>query len=539
VTAPTHVSFATLIYFALLTSAGVALNLWNGLAIALASLLPDVDTGASVAGRLFPFLSRRIERRFGHRTLTHSLPFTAALAVCLAPLALFDRDLYFLLLVGYVSHPLLDSCTVTGVRLLYPISNARCVFPMDVNVPTRYRIATGGGQERVLLAILLLLCIPAFLMAHQGFARFIRVAQGNIESAVRDFRDFSRSNLVWVECRAHKPLSKETLAGRFEVAGDLDAQTLLVKTPDGELHTLGKEYRAEYVAEHAVCEKGEPASTFVERVDMTGRRVNELPVSGAGEIHLFGSLHIAGEASVPEFHAEFSPVTATGKEIRLNYATPRDLSGQGVDGYQVESGWITIRRIVVRGGCEPETIRLPAEVHDAIELHSEDELLFSCSVGDTLASGDLMAAWEEKGAVKRELQQTELALDALRAAIDEQARDLAVKSERLQSRVRADSLSHRNARRLQAQGLIAAAAVGRIASALEKDLEEIRSLALERKAMDAEHVRKAHSLLDRQSSLRSRMIPGVQRKELRARSAGVVVRLERGEKGLRYSIRKP
>ena len=41
------------------------------------ALLPDIDSQASALGRLFPFISRPLEQRFGHRQLTHSLLLVA------------------------------------------------------------------------------------------------------------------------------------------------------------------------------------------------------------------------------------------------------------------------------------------------------------------------------------------------------------------------------------------------------------------------------------------------------------------------------
>lgn len=47
------------------------------IAVVVASLLPDIDSTQSVIGRIFGLLSERIEHRFGHRTITHSLGFVA------------------------------------------------------------------------------------------------------------------------------------------------------------------------------------------------------------------------------------------------------------------------------------------------------------------------------------------------------------------------------------------------------------------------------------------------------------------------------
>ncbi|MRR13126.1 metal-dependent hydrolase, partial [bacterium] len=119
-TAPTHLTFAEFIYLLLLTTTGIALDVTNAITVGLSSLLPDIDTGASTVGRALPFLSGPIERRFGHRTLTHSLLFCCVLALVCSPVALLEADVYFCLVAGYVSHPFLDTMNVNGIRLFYP-----------------------------------------------------------------------------------------------------------------------------------------------------------------------------------------------------------------------------------------------------------------------------------------------------------------------------------------------------------------------------------------------------------------------------------
>ena len=68
----THVAFASVLYLGGATLFGYRPDWIGWLLAAAASLLPDADLPPSKIGRLFWFLSVPLERRFGHRTLTHS-----------------------------------------------------------------------------------------------------------------------------------------------------------------------------------------------------------------------------------------------------------------------------------------------------------------------------------------------------------------------------------------------------------------------------------------------------------------------------------
>lgn len=181
--ASTHITFAEFIYLLLLTTTGVVLNITNALIIAFVSVLPDIDTAVSIIGKIFLFISRPIERRFGHRTLTHSLIMIAIIAIVEIPIYILKQDIYICTVAGYATHPFLDTATVNGVKLFYPFSKVKCVFPMEVNHPHSYRMQTGGKVDIALSVIFFLGCIPTFFIASQGYERFIRSTQQNIGAA--------------------------------------------------------------------------------------------------------------------------------------------------------------------------------------------------------------------------------------------------------------------------------------------------------------------------------------------------------------------
>ncbi len=174
------------------------------------SLLPDIDSPRSSLGRLLPFISAPIERRWGHRTVTHCLLALAGLGLLLLPLAFLRPACYSALLIGYLSHLLADSATKSGVPLLHPYSGL-CVLPGN----DRYRVLTGSLQEGVLLAVLVLLLALVFPLSKAGGAwKALRYLMATQSAAYQDFRQESGEALLsfkgrWRESR--QPVEGEAL----------------------------------------------------------------------------------------------------------------------------------------------------------------------------------------------------------------------------------------------------------------------------------------------------------------------------------------
>ena len=103
----------------------------------VASTIADIDVPSSLWGRLLKPLSKRINRRFGHRTFTHSLLFMGLLwsvtwIVCSSFAIEAPYPTVFLLAFG--SHLIFDMMTVQGVLLFYPYKKQPCVIPADPNL---------------------------------------------------------------------------------------------------------------------------------------------------------------------------------------------------------------------------------------------------------------------------------------------------------------------------------------------------------------------------------------------------------------------
>lgn len=186
-TAPTHIAFGLLTVASSfsLFSMSFHRNLPAVAGAIIGSLLPDVDSPRSYIGRVMPFASIPIERRWGHRTITHSLLCMFALSVVTLPLLAYQTACYAAILLGYMSHLIADSATKSGVPLFYP-HTAVCVFPGSA----RYRVKTGSllGEGTVLavVVILLLLFMPISNMG--GIWRSFRYLMATPSAAYADYR---------------------------------------------------------------------------------------------------------------------------------------------------------------------------------------------------------------------------------------------------------------------------------------------------------------------------------------------------------------
>jgi inner membrane protein len=135
-TLPNHIAGG--IVFTGVFGAFAGVNILNhpGLIImtVMAATFADIDVPSSIWGRTFKPISKVINRRFGHRTITHSLLFMllgygAVAGACKVLGSEAPYPTVFLL--AYSSHIIFDMMTVQGVPLFYPYNKAPCVIPSD------------------------------------------------------------------------------------------------------------------------------------------------------------------------------------------------------------------------------------------------------------------------------------------------------------------------------------------------------------------------------------------------------------------------
>jgi membrane-bound metal-dependent hydrolase YbcI (DUF457 family) len=199
VTATTHYAFSYL----LCAAAGVEPA--TAAAASLFSLLPDIDHPESTIGRVFRPLSKYIQRKYGHRTVTHSIFAIMFIAAALLPLLLIPRllqwggpfwtGLYAASLLAFSSHIFIDLFNKSGVRIFSPFSQKEYI---SFKTP-QLRVLVSSWQEYLILFIIIFF---AFTVTGEGFSihKAVRnvgkMLYKNYDNAVKDYQEHIERRIV-------------------------------------------------------------------------------------------------------------------------------------------------------------------------------------------------------------------------------------------------------------------------------------------------------------------------------------------------------
>ena len=184
--APTHSIFGIFLTLIILALFGVKLSLhWSILLFAvIGAILPDIDHPTSIIGKIFYPISSRIERKYGHRTITHSLIGWAAASILFALIIIIPslvieslRNWSFSLAprwiaafsISYLSHLILDMFNRRGSQLFWP-DKTRDVIPKNY----KFRMGSGSRSEILVFVIVLMLMFLALPVSKYGIASTMR-----------------------------------------------------------------------------------------------------------------------------------------------------------------------------------------------------------------------------------------------------------------------------------------------------------------------------------------------------------------------------
>jgi inner membrane protein len=321
VIAGTHIAFASALYLA-----GAALfeydtDLIGWALAAAASLLPDTDLPTSRLGRALFFLSTRLERRFGHRTITHSLVAVAAVTVLASPLFLVNPLWAWCVVGGYWSHLWIDMLNIRGADLLWP-SPIRVVLPGNRN----WRMEVGSKAEMVLLIALVVASLALYPVSGLGFRGGLQRLLGNFEMARDSFIEQAGTRWFTLEIEAIDNLTLEHIACDCPVLGTW--QNGLIVLHDGRPRAVGKSpvHHNLYPTTTKLL-AGEPLRVVAHKVDLRDRSLRWLISSTSTSAILTTCPRDVGrEQARPSPRPGPLPAGRfDGKVLQLHYARAQEL----------------------------------------------------------------------------------------------------------------------------------------------------------------------------------------------------------------------
>ncbi len=292
-----------------------------GLAI-LFSFMPDIDIPTSKVGRPLFFISVPLEKRFGHRTITHSLIGVTILAALAYPLYFIKPLWFWAILGGYWSHIQIDMANIRGVDLFWP-SPIRVVMPGKI----KFRLEVGSKAEMIVMCALLVFCVGLYPMSSLGLRGGLHQLLRNFDIARDEYMKVQGNNFYSLELNAIANLTLEHIECLCPILGAW--QGGLIIEYHGKSRAVGEsEVNHNLFPTEAVLIKGEPLRVITQRVNMNGRSlrwlVENLKVNH--EYYLLGELYVDSGLmpSVNDIEL-YHPVMFSGSTVRLHYAKAGDL----------------------------------------------------------------------------------------------------------------------------------------------------------------------------------------------------------------------
>ena len=233
-TAPNHIAGG-------IVFTGIFTSLWNVnifsdpyylAATIFVSLLPDIDTPKSIIGKPFYPISRWLYRKYGHRTITHSLLFCVILTLItyvFEKLNGIEHTHYSqIVFFAYFGHLLLDMFTTTGVPILYPFWKNPCVIPGNV----AYRFTTGNLKQEGIIFVVFL--FSGAFMSNLFAQGFWLTYNQQFNDITHVYREFTKSNKLYkVDYDLHSFQKHYKGQGNLVYA---DWQQLYIITKDSLMH---------------------------------------------------------------------------------------------------------------------------------------------------------------------------------------------------------------------------------------------------------------------------------------------------------------
>ena len=180
--------------------------------------LPDLDTTTSTIGKIFFPVSSWIEDRFPHRSVTHCLLATAAIAIVSISIGYFYGDIKvaIALPLGHLLSCFSDTFTKQGVQLFYPCP----AWAISVSNPRR-RLKTGGaGELWVLGGAIALLSLGIYLANAGGISQKVSQNLGLKDGVVELYNQNASTHQVYANITGFWASDRTSADGKYLIIGN-------------------------------------------------------------------------------------------------------------------------------------------------------------------------------------------------------------------------------------------------------------------------------------------------------------------------------
>ncbi|MGF1488906.1 MAG: metal-dependent hydrolase, partial [Prochloraceae cyanobacterium] len=313
---------------------------------AIASQMPDVDTSKSYIGRILFPISKYLENRFAHRSISHSFLATGIVTVISLPLLFLIDGIYWQALVlGYFLGWFADVFTKSGVAAFYP-SKATLVIPSN----PRLRLSTGSNVELFLLILLTAIAIISINVNLNGgiIKQFDRVL-GMPSTAIETVNEEISQYLLEVQVKGYDRINTRKIDRTYEVVKPISESDLLVKDDRDTFYLIGNSGQSQIIPDRIKVNKVRSATVFTKNVYLDDEEINrimqQLPQQ---RVYISGTLEIsdAEDLNIPANVNQFDTIAKVGSKVEFTAAPPQLISQKLGDYYG--TGNIIIRAIDVR-----------------------------------------------------------------------------------------------------------------------------------------------------------------------------------------------
>jgi inner membrane protein len=321
---------------------------------AIAGLLPDVDISKSPAGRVLFFLSSFLEKRFPHRSCTHSILASIAVAAVVYGLAygaVISWRLAHAIEIGYTAGYLVDAITKSGIQLFFP-ANLRCVVPGNRNL----RLSTGSNWEyTILVLVVVMLLLVLNINTNGGMGTSLNEILATPRGVQELMNQKGNTHQIVVHIDGVRTFDRARIKDDFVVVEQRDANTFLVhsiSSPDELYQVSNRPDLGNQIASERITGKvGRKIATTIESLAWIDEEVMPkldklLDRFPNAQVYLTGSIEIDDPEQIviradPQ---QLSTVTKQGRKLVFNSCPLTNAIGLLRD--QWGSGQVRVRVIV-------------------------------------------------------------------------------------------------------------------------------------------------------------------------------------------------